>query len=76
MTADQSQAGPQPGSPDHRYRPCRECPRCTAGTGRAPVLERDCWDAFLTDAVTAMAERRRRERRREEEWGVFDPPLP
>ncbi|BAJ27789.1 MULTISPECIES: hypothetical protein [Kitasatospora] len=77
MTADQSQAGPPPGgpaqagpppgSPDYRYRPCRECPRCTAGTDRAATLERDCWDAFLTGTVAAMAERRRRERHREEE---------
>ncbi|MFD7731704.1 hypothetical protein ACFV6F_15110 [Kitasatospora phosalacinea] len=70
MTADQSQAGLQPGSPEHRYRPCRECPRCTTGTGRAPVLERDCWDAFLTGTVAALAERRRRERCREEADGT------
>ncbi|GLW70590.1 hypothetical protein Kpho02_28890 [Kitasatospora phosalacinea] len=72
MTADQSQAGPQPDSLEHHYRPCRECPRCTAGTGRAPVLERDCWDAFLTGTVAALAERRHRERRREEQGGASD----
>ncbi|MEU3492658.1 hypothetical protein [Kitasatospora cineracea] len=73
MTADQPQPGPPPGGPEHHYRPCRRCPRCTTGTGRPPTAEQDCWDAFLTGTVAAMAERRRRERRHEEAQAALDP---
>ncbi|MEU5382489.1 hypothetical protein ACFVT9_14115 [Kitasatospora cineracea] len=73
MTADQPQPGPPPGGPEPHYRPCRRCPRCTTGTGRPPTAEQDCWDAFLTGTVTAMAERRRRERHHEEAQAALDP---
>ncbi|MEV7213579.1 hypothetical protein AB0O31_10870 [Kitasatospora cineracea] len=76
MTADQPQAGPPPGGPEQHYRPCRRCPRCTTGTGRPPSAEQDCWDAFLTGTVAAMAERRRRERHREEAQTAPEPPRP
>ncbi|MFJ5231819.1 hypothetical protein ACIQBJ_18220 [Kitasatospora sp. NPDC088391] len=66
MTTDQP-PGPPPPGPEHRYRPCGCCARCTAGTDRTPTREQDCWDAFLTGTVAAMVERRRWERRREEE---------
>lgn len=65
MTPDQPPA--RPDSTEPHYRPCRACPRCTSGTGRAPTRQQDCWDVFLTGAVSALAERRRRERCGEEQ---------